>query len=66
MNTIQVVRVNLTLKIKIQLELHEQFWNGQSALNSNFFQNTQLLLEHKEHNLKLESIPSSKFTKCPF
>ena len=37
MNTIQVVRVNLTLKIKIQLELHEQFWNGQSALNSNFF-----------------------------
>ena len=32
-----MVRVNLTLKIKIQLELHEQFWNDQSALNSNFF-----------------------------
>ena len=37
MNTIHVVRVNLTLKIKIQLELHEQFWNDQSALNSNLF-----------------------------
>ena len=65
MNTIHVVRVNLTLKIKIQLELHEQFWNDQRALNSNFFQNTQLPLELNEHNLKLESKSSSKFTKCP-
>ena len=65
MNTIGVVRVNKTLKIKIHVEVHEQFQNNESALNSNFFQNTQLPLEHNEHNLKLESIPSSKFTKCP-